>query len=125
MSSVATSVDGSVETTLTRRKRKGNKMETPTSQLLHEDHFNVSQEFLRRHREQMDLWLGSEWNRLIRRQESAVDAVKLEWLMKGSLCAADVEAAKTNARASFEMSPEDEKRLRNLLSRNFTISHVE
>ena len=49
-------------------------------------------------REQMDLWLGSEWNRLIRRQESAVDAVKLEWLMKGSLCAADVEAAKTNAR---------------------------
>ena len=50
MSSVATSVDGSVETTLTRRKRKGNKMETPTSQLLHEDHFNVSQEFLRRHR---------------------------------------------------------------------------
>ena len=46
----------------------------------------------------MDSWLGSEWNRLIMRQESAVDAVKLEWLMKGSLSAADVEAAKADAR---------------------------
>ena len=49
-------------------------------------------------REQMETWVGSEWNRLITRQESAVDAVKLEWLMKGSLSAADVEAAKTSAR---------------------------
>ena len=49
-------------------------------------------------REQMEMWVGSEWNRLITRQESAVDAVKLEWLMRGSLSAADVEAAKTSAR---------------------------
>ena len=125
MSSVAASAaDGSDETTLTTRKRKRNPPpETPTSQLLPEDNFNISQEFLRLHRElpkcnknqqtslprswdinccfgreQMEWWLGSEWNRLIMRQESAVDAVKLEWLMKGSLSAADVEAAKADAR---------------------------
>ena len=125
MSSVAASAaDGCDETTLTTRKRRRNAPpETPTSQLFPEDNFNISQEFLRLHRElptahatnqpplilghklllccdreQMEWWLESEWNRLIMRQESAVDAVKLEWLMKGSLSAADVEAAKADAR---------------------------
>ena len=120
MSSVAASAaDDSDETTLTTRKRRRNPhQETPTSQLFPEDNFNISQELLRLHRElpnmpplflghklllccdreQMEWWLESEWNRLIMRQESAVDAVKLEWLMKGSLSAADVEAAKADAR---------------------------
>ena len=46
----------------------------------------------------MEAWLGSEWNRLIVRQESAVDAVKLEWLMKGTLSAAEVCAIKKSER---------------------------
>ena len=116
MSSVA---GGSDETTVTTRKgRRNPPPETPTSLLIPEDNFNISQELLRLHRElpnmpplilghklllccdreQMEWWLESEWNRLIMRQESAVDAVKLEWLMKGSLSAADVEAAKADAR---------------------------
>ncbi len=45
---------------------------------------NVSQRFLRGHRQVMDAWQQAEWERLIAHQESAVDAVKLEWLMKGS-----------------------------------------
>ena len=53
MSSVAASAaDGSDETTLTARKRRRNPPpDTPTSQLLPEDNFNISQEFLRLHRE--------------------------------------------------------------------------
>ena len=46
----------------------------------------------------MEAWSGSEWNRLIVRQESAVDAVKLEWLMKGSLSAAEVGSIKKSER---------------------------
>ena len=44
------------------------------------------------------MWVGSEWNRLITRQESAVDAVKLEWLMKGTLSAAEVGSIKKSER---------------------------
>ena len=66
MSSVAASAaDGSDETTLTTRKRRRNPPPgTPTSQLFPEDSFNISQEFLRLHRElptcnkpaSLDLW---------------------------------------------------------------------
>ena len=49
---------------------------------LDEEKKNISQKQLIRYRKKMNSWQTNELHSLIDMQENAVDAVKLEWLMK-------------------------------------------
>ena len=64
------------------RKCHSTKMAHDETQDLDEDKKNISQKQLIKFRKKMNHWQKNELLALIDMQENAVDAVKLEWLMK-------------------------------------------